>query len=447
MRIGEDQKKIINISNYLFNKINKKIIGLSPLTYFALWGRSSGFDRIKLNFYGIKYLPKYITGIFKDILSISTLSSFKIIKKIKSKNINYKNLIISNASFSDFTNKGVYKDRYFKIDSKSYSKNIFFLVYLDNLLPKKIDKNVILLTNNQTSFKYNFFFLLKYILCKIIKSKFSLSMFFNSTSTHNVLGEVILYFLKEEINLKSLKKITIPYEGQVFQNKIFNEIKKINTNILTIGYEHSAPHSIPVHLIHSSSSPDILFVNGKSQLDHFKKFLNWPKHKLKLVPSARYPKNLDLEFENKVFLPYEIFNKKIIIQEFKNLILNSPSNTFNFFKIKNHPMALKSKKHNQIKLELESIIKMHKNRFDNKKKKNSAIFIGPTTGVIVALEKKIKVIHICFNSTFDSYSSLLWPNLKSISITKNTFIYSLKKLGTFVKFSEYKNCYKKYYEV
>ena len=210
----------------------------------------------------------------------------------------------------------------------------------------KINKNVILLVKNQGKFRYNIFFLFKYILCKLIKSRFSLNNFFNETSTYNRFSEIVLYFLNEEVDLKKINKIVAPYEGHVYQNKIFQTAKKMNKNILTVGYEHSAPHSIPVHLVHGPSSPDILFVNGSSQINHFKKFLNWPKQKLKLVPSARYPKNLDLGFKNTVFLPYEIFNKEIILEEFENIILNSPSNTFNFFRIKNHPMALNSKKHN-----------------------------------------------------------------------------------------------------
>ena len=385
--------------------------------------------------------------ILKDIFSISSLSDFKIYKNTRLKKINCKNLIVSNANISDFNANGSYTDRYFNFNSKKYINNIYFLFYMDQVLPNKIDKNIILLVNNQTKFQYNFFFLLKYILCKIIKSKFSLNFFFNNTSSYNRISEIALNFLKKEINLKEVHKIIVPYEGQIFQNQLFFSAKKINKNIINIGYEHSAPHSIPVNLMHSPLSPDILFVNGKSQIKFFNKFLNWPKKKLKLVPSARYPKNLDLGFENKVFLPYEIFYKNIIIKEFKNLILNSPINTFNFLKIKNHPMSMNSKKHNSIKLELENIIKKNKNRFDKKKIKNTAIFIGPTTGVIVALEKKIKVIHICFDPIFDSYTSELWPNLKVVPLSKNTFIYNVKKTNTFIKFSKYKNCYEKYYEI
>ena len=447
MNIGKHQKKIIKISRDLYNKSNKNFIARSPQTYFALWGKTIGFERIKYKLYGARKSLPYFLSILKNIFLISTLSDFKIYKNTELKKIDYKNLIVSNANFSDFNTNGSYTDRYFRYNSKKHINNIYFLFYMSEVLPNKIDKNIILLVNNKTKLQYNFFFLLKYILCKLIKSKFSVNFFFNSTSTYNRISEIALYFLKREINFNKVRKIIVPYEGQISQNQLFYSAKKINKNIINIGYEHSAPHCIPINLMHSSLSPDILFVNGKSQIKFFNKFLNWPKKKLKLVPSARYPKNLDLGFENTIFLPYEIFNQKIIVKEFENLIINSPINTFNFLKIKSHPMTTNSKTQKLIKLELENIIKKNKNRFDKRKIKNTAIFIGPTTGVIVALEKKIKVIHICFDPIFDSYSSTLWPDLKVAPLSKNTFIYTLKKKNTFITFSKYKNCYEKYYNI
>ena len=70
---------------------------------------------------------------------------------------------------------------------------------------------------------------------------------------------------------------------------------------------------------------------------------------------------------------------------------------------------------------------------DNKSQVNYSVFIGQTTAVIVALEKKLNVIHICDNSEFDMYSSKTWKNLNVVSISNNTFEYKLKKKGTFLK--------------
>ena len=108
---------------------------------------------------------------------------------------------------------------------------------------------------------------------------------------------------------------------------------------------------------------------------------------------------------------------------------------------------LNSKKHLNLKFKLEKMIQENKKKVKKVKKQNIAIFIGATTGVIVALEKKINVIHICFDSVFDSYNQNLWPNLIVKQVSKNTFTYKLKKYNTFLKFNNSQNCYKKYYEI
>ena len=190
-----------------------------------------------------------------------------------------------------------------------------------------------------------------------------------------------------------------------------------------------------------------MIVNGSSQLNFLVKKLKWPRKKIKISPSIRYPKSLDLGLKNKVFLPYEIFNEKIILSEFQKIVKTYPKEYFNKLEIKNHPMMEGSSAHKKLKFELEKLINKKRNQtFKKKSKKNISFFIGPTTGVIVALEKKIQPIHICFNKTFDSYSSKLWPNLNVKSISKNSFVYSLKKNNSFLKFAEKKDIFEKYYD-
>ena len=119
---------------------------------------------------------------------------------------------------------------------------------------------------------------------------------------------------------------------------------------------------------------------------------------------------------------------------------------FNQYELNSLQILLTSYKH---LFKLNDKIKNIKNIKNIKKikKRNTAIFIGATTGVIVALEKKINVIHICFDSIFDSYNQSLWQNLIVKQVSKNTFIYKLKKYNTFLKFNNSRNCYKKYYEI
>ena len=57
----------------------------------------------------------------------------------------------------------------------------------------------------------------------------------------------------------------MPYEGQAFQ-------KKINENLNTYGFEHTAPHSIATQLFYTRGSPDKLFV---SRINTKKTYLNF----------------------------------------------------------------------------------------------------------------------------------------------------------------------------
>ncbi len=446
MLIGLSQKKIIDISKKLINK-NKKLNKhrISSLTYFALWGDSPGFARVKYEIYGFQKILNFWFKIFKDIASIAFLNNYEVLKNPKFNSKNFKKLMVSRSIINDFDQKGNYKDRYFLITSNNEKDTLFILVNSGTKIPKKIGKNVVIIYQKKKAFNLYFFF--RYVISKLISSNFSITNFFYNTSSSNVIGEFIINFLKKEIDFNNIQSILVPYEGQPYEHLVFEEARKKNKKLLIGGYDHSAPHSIPTHLVHRSFSPDFLYVNGISQLNFSKKFLNWPNKKLKLVPSLRYPKKLKLDFNNIVFLPYDIFNEKVIIEEFKKIIIDDPNFDLKSLKIKNHPMMLNSKKHLSLKLKLEKMLQQNIKKMQKTKKQNIAIFIGATTGVIVALEKKINVIHICFNSVFDSYSQSLWPNLIVNQVSKNTFTYKLKKYNTFLKFNNNQDCYKKYYEI
>lgn len=446
MHIGLKQKKILNISKKLTIK-NKKLNKhqISALNYFALWGDSLGFERVKCEIYGIQNFLNYFFKTLKDIVAIAFLKNFQILKNPKFNSKHFKKLIISRSIIEDFNRKGDYRDRYFLINSNSEKDTLFILINSGEKLPKKIAKNVIIIYQKGRALDTLFF--IKYLFQKFISSNFSINQFLNKTSSSIVIGEVIIDFLKKEINYEKIKSILVPYEGQPYEHLIFEEARKNNKKLVIGGYDHSAPHSIPTHLMHRSYSPDILFVNGSSQVSFSKKFLEWPKRKIRLTPSLRYPKKLKLDFQNKVFLPYNIPDEKVVVEEFKKIILREPNLNYRSLKIKNHPMMTNSKRHLMLKSKLEKIIQENKKMNKNKYKKNIAIFIGATTGVIVALEKKIDVVHICFDSIFDSYSQSLWPNLTVKQISKNSFTYRLKKYNTFLKFNNIQNCYKKYYAI
>ena len=67
------------------------------------------------------------------------------------------------------------------------------------------------------------------------------------------------------------------------------------------------------------------------------------------------------------------------------------------------------------------------------KNKNISIFLGSTASVIEALERNLKVIHICSNILFEKFNNFYWKDLKIIKINNNTFEYKIKNKGRLIK--------------
>ena len=121
MNIGINQKKIIDIVKKDIQHIEslENNVGTSALTYFALWARTPGFEKLNFKLRGGLSVFGLVKVVLKDIISISLRSNYiayKLKEKIKH---DYSNLIVSWSSRSDFKEDGSYNDRYFKINSKN----------------------------------------------------------------------------------------------------------------------------------------------------------------------------------------------------------------------------------------------------------------------------------------------------------------------------------------
>lgn len=340
----------------------------------------------------------------------------------------FKYFVLTWSNYNSFSKSGLYKDKYFNYTSKN--KNIFwFIIYMDDKKPKKIDKNICL-----------FFF----------KKKFSLNSFFkkifyvfnrNKFSKHFNFGFKIYEKLEKTLNFKG--KIFMPYEGQPFQNTV---IKKINENfpkIKTIGYIHSFPIALPTNLIFRDGAPEILIVNGVEQVYCLKKYLGWKNEKIRLLPSSRFYeyKENSTYFKNQIYLPYEIKSKNNLINNLNNLFSNSKIKISPNFNVKNHPEKKKSRIH------LQTIELLKKTLTKTKKKNDFSIIIGATGSAIELLSRGIKVIHLSENPEFEIYSKSLWPSITVKKIEENSFIYKAKKRKNLILLSKNSNQFDEYLKV
>ena len=403
-----------------------------------------GHLKLKNLQYKRKFSLKYFFIIFRHLFSISTLYNFKIIKNDNKKLKNdYEKLIVSWGQKKDFNNEGTFLDGKFKINSKENKNILWFLNYMDDEIPEKFDHNVIIFYRDKKKLKYNFIYFLKVICKSVLKNRKSLYKVLHELSLQSQYAREVSEVINKIILSNKFRSVIMPYESQPFQNKVFQEIKKKNKDIKTIGY-NAVTQAFPSHNIYRAGAPDILFVHGLSEINHLEKKLGWPKEKLKLIPSLNFKQEDENFFQSKIFLPFSIMSESILISEFDNFLKNQKMKSLNLSEIRNHPYMSKSKRHIKFIKNIKNIIKKNSDKFSENSKNFTSIFFCETYAVIEALERGATVIHICSDPVFQSYTEELWPSIKVTQISKYVFAYNLNKIGECIQLGRTDDVFSKY---
>ena len=345
---------------------------------------------------------------------------------------NYKKIIITWAFKNNFNKKGSLSDKYLNIQSDRLKDTLLIVIYMDEKIPKKVGKNIVLLKQN--GFSLNFVKLFK-ILCNNFTYLFKdFNYFLSSISNYNFFSFIFLEKVKVFIN-KDVRFLIMPYEGQPFQNNIVSFIKSEKLKIKVIGCVHSPPLALPANFVRKKFSPDKIILHGSDQKYCFTNILGWKNSQVKLSPSFRFLKTKSIK-ENIIYLPFAIRNTDIILDALKYLHENYHLSIKNF-SIKNHPIAFKSKKN----LQLIELIKNFKKSCKKKNidKKKYSIFVGSSGGIIEALERGSSVLQIVENPLFDIYSNKIWPSLVRKKIYENIYLYYIKKKGSLINLGEKTN--------
>ncbi len=422
------QKKIlekIKRTHTRFKKNSFKDSFDSPI-YITRTGETFGF--IYSNFLASKELSIFqrLFIIIKNLVSINYLNKCKL---IFDKKFIYQKIIITWAFKDNFKKDGSFQDRYFNVNSREVKNTLWFVIFMDQVLPNKIDKNIFLfqtdikkkisLLNTFGVLKNNFKYLLKDI------------TYFNfMISKHRYLAETLVRIFQKNIRL-DLKNILIPYEGQPFQNYLIKYFRSKKNKIKLIGYIHAPPVPFPSNYIKKKYSPSKIVVNGQDQIDYLRT-LGWAKNEIVLMPSNRFTLKKKT-FSNIIFLPIFIKSAKNISKSIK-FLRDRLSIDIKSFKIKNHPAANSNKENIKLIKQIKSIKSLKtKNKSNNK---NLSIFIGSTGAIIEALERGNSVIQVTEEPLFELYSDKIWKSIYSKRISNNIFSYKLKKKGSLLNFSK-----------
>ncbi len=406
-------------------KNNSKLIDYFNITY----SRYSLLKLLKLQKVKVKIFTKIITYVKEFIGSANAisfeLSNFENIEK-------YDKLILTTGQCSNVLDDGNYFDKYFNENSKNHPNVLWFVINLDNYVPKKINKNILFFTN-----KNNKFLFLRNLIFLFLKKIFIFPWDKNKYFYLEILSVNIWENINKFIDINKIKKIITPYEGQPFQNYVNYKLKKANKKIKTIGYVH-ATQGLPIHLYRRDGAPELLYVHGNDQKYQLTKFFGWQKKSVKNIPSLKIRKKNKQKYQNHIFLPFFIEDKNFYLENFEFLIKTLKKKLPNNLKIKIHPHRIKDKKHIKFKNSLSLILK----RFNlNRKIKHCGpIIIGPASIILEALENNLDVYQIHKNILLDGYSNYYWPNIKVRSIKKNVIsFYKIKKINSCINIDAKKN--------
>jgi hypothetical protein len=338
-------------------------------------------------------------------------------------------LIITWGKKNDFNANGNFIDRYCGIKSKKHKKTIFIVQYEDDLLPSKIHENIIILKKN----KKKFFPL--YLIYQIFKDNVSIIEFLNCLS-HNSLYAVLFYEkISNELKNINLKKILMPYEGQLCQKYFIKKIKKKNIKI--IGLIHTFLQPIPFNIFYNKLySPDKLIVNSLTQKECLTKYMNWSENLIMINNSKRFFRSDNPDMSRKIFSPYEINDAKILRIFFKKFLIHYKNISFIDYKVQIHPSKTNHIQHVKFKKNITKIISEKKNKVVTKSQHAISIFFEYTSAIIEALERSVRVVQICSNPILQVYSSYFWKGIKIKKISSNIFEYEPIKKNTLIRMKD-----------
>ncbi len=396
-------------------------VTMSPFCDFVLWADCIGNEKIK-SLSNQKILSlNLIINYLKEFLSILKNSNY-----IKNNSINIKkkkiNIIYSYCSKDNFNSKGEFYDRYFNIGSKKEGNIFWFLISLDNYVPK-MTNNVFIIHKKNSSLNFSVFFKL------ILKNLFKKNIIHNFNNTIFFSNKFANFFYETFKNCNF--NLYIPYENRPHQNAVIKMAKKISKKNKVYGYYHRMPEPLQLEMIYKLKYLDKLYVCSKIQKKVFEKYFSWPLKKIKIINSLRY-----VSFKKRkkiVFLPYNIEDKNFFLDKIK-LLLELKKVSIKGFKVSIHYLNKENKNHLNLK---EKILKI--NLIKRKKILDAPVILGEPGSVAAEMLDTVGKVYHVSNRNLNIFSENIWKNIKVVKISDSLYEYTKIKKENFLNVNGKKN--------
>lgn len=398
----------------------------NPDLYLNSWARVRGNARLTILQRGIIGIPYYCVrwlADFRGYLIQGNLVSLT--KRIAGQK--YNKMVLTWGALTDFDDDGIYRDRYFGVSSRESQDTLWLVMYRSSETPRVFDGNVTLLYWPKLS-----------LFRSVLKFFSTFGSYTKSFSySGHICGEISTTFMGELSSHSAVKKVIVPYEGQPFQQTLFECIKKDFPDVIGVGYLHSAPPPLPTDLIYRKGCPSSLLVQGEGVKDMLYEHLNWPLTTLTVINSLRYTNLSSKTFSNEILLPYSFDNPDRILDAFNCVVKSSLLDNVSLWKVRNHPVQCDSMVHHGLERSLYQILrKASTTTSDSYSAVKRTVMIGATAAILEALEHGLEVIHIVSNPVFEVHSPLIWRHLDVERLGEYVFLYRIKKIGKYIKIGD-----------
>jgi hypothetical protein len=424
--LGADQLRLVHrAGDFLDARAEHGVdVALDPECYLNSWARCPGNARLRKMAFGWREEPKRLISRAKDALEQFRLAGFEVAGCDRPQ-AGFGTLLVSWARGGDFDRLGVYRDRYIRLAPKDTPRTLWFLISLDGVLPDQLPDNVRVLHRPPHARKVG--------LRNSTGPFASPARARRSLSGTVAYAEMVASAVETELRRGRFQQVLMPYEAQPFQHAINLTVKALDGGIGTIGYLHSVLPALPTDLMYRSGAPDRLLVHGEGQREILVRHLGWPEGRVRVIPSLRYRLE-DAEFlDGQILLPYTFENGSLILRAFENYLRAAPMASMPRWKVRNHPMMVKSGRHSALASRLEALCQKYSNRMSTDPAAyGQSVSIGPTAAVIEALERGLAVVHVCANPLFETQTSELWSYLDVEALGRHLYRYRLIERGRYI---------------
>ena len=153
--ISLEQQKLIKKVNFFFKnkKISDEKIARLDWYYFCPFASFKGSSRLIFFFDKLLSLKIYLVCTLKDFIKLFFLGEFKTTNiKIKK---NYEKIVVNWGTLNNFSKNGNYYDKHLNVNSNQCPKTLWYVIYMDNVLPKNIQDNIIIVFKNKNKLSIN----------------------------------------------------------------------------------------------------------------------------------------------------------------------------------------------------------------------------------------------------------------------------------------------------